>query len=78
MASTTPFFQAFGPLLFGRPARSAVAKLNGSVHSLADLYDLFGHLFNEKLLWSARPPESTAASAFSAPKSPSGRLSPRS
>jgi hypothetical protein len=50
MASTTPFFKAFGPLLFGRPARHATAMLKSGVHSLTDFYDLFGHLFSEKLL----------------------------
>jgi hypothetical protein len=49
MVSTTPFFKAFGPLLFGKPARRASAKLR-RVRSLEDFYDLFGHLFSEKLL----------------------------
>jgi hypothetical protein len=49
MASSTPFFQAFGPLLFGRPARAAARKLQRA-GSLEDLYELFGHLFSEKLL----------------------------
>ena len=49
MASTTPFFKAFGPLLFGRPLRCAAARLKRAA-SLEDLYDLFGHLFSEKLL----------------------------
>lgn len=49
MASTTPFFQAFGPLLFGRPVRHATARLKRA-GSLEDLYELFGHLFSDKLL----------------------------
>ena len=49
MAATTPFFKAFGPLLFGRPAKNAAAKIQASVQSLGDLYELFGDLFSEKL-----------------------------
>ena len=37
MASTTPFFKAFGPLLFGRPPRRALAEIKRSVESLHDL-----------------------------------------
>ena len=51
MASTTPFFKPFGPLLFGRPAaRQAAAQLRQRAGSLVDLYELFGHLFSDKLL----------------------------
>jgi hypothetical protein len=49
MALKTPFFHAFGPLLFGR----AKAKVNQSLHDLHgldDLYSVFGDLFPEKLL----------------------------
>lgn len=49
MASTTPFFQAFGPLLFGRPARKALQTI-GRLDSLQELYGLFGHLFPQRLL----------------------------
>ena len=49
MAATTPFFKAFGPLLFGRPTRNAAAKIKAGVQSLGDLYELFGGLFSEKL-----------------------------
>jgi hypothetical protein len=49
MASRTPFFKAFGPLLFGRRNQSAldsISKLDG----LDDLYAIFGDLFAERLL----------------------------
>ena len=49
MTSSTPFFKAFGPLLFGRPARGAIKKL-ARLSSLQELYELFGHLFPERLL----------------------------
>lgn len=49
MSSSTPFFKAFGPLLFGRPARGAIQKLK-RLNSLQELYELFGHLFPERLL----------------------------
>lgn len=52
MASSTPFFKAFGPLLFGRAARGALKKL-ARLDSLQELYELFGHLFPESLLTSA-------------------------
>ena len=49
MPSSTPFFKAFGPLLFGRPARGAIKKL-ARLNSIQELYELFGHLFPERLL----------------------------
>lgn len=49
MPNRTPFFKAFGPLLFGRPARRAIEKLQ-RFDSLQELYELFGHLFPERLL----------------------------
>lgn len=49
MSTKTPFFQAFGPLLFGRPARGTLRKL-GKLDSLRELYELFGHLLPEGLL----------------------------
>ena len=49
MPATTPFFQAFGPLLFGRPARRALQKIT-RIDSLAELYELFGHLLPARLL----------------------------
>ena len=49
MSSKTPFFKAFGPLLFGRPERKRLEKL-GRMNSLQELYELFGHLLPERLL----------------------------
>src|SRR6266853_86578 len=49
MSRNTPFFRAFGPLLFGRPARRTLQKL-GRLNSLQELYELFGHLLPERLL----------------------------
>src|SRR5450755_753006 len=49
MPNQTPFFQAFGPLLFGRPARAALARLK-KLDSLQELYAIFGELFPQRLL----------------------------
>jgi hypothetical protein len=49
MSSSTPFFKAFGPLLFGRAARRGLRKV-GRVNSLQELYELFGHLIPERFL----------------------------
>lgn len=49
MRNNTPFFQAFGPLLFGRPARTALERLS-KLDSLQELYALFGDLFPQRLL----------------------------
>jgi hypothetical protein len=49
MPSKTPFFKAFGPLLFGRPAKRAFAKL-GRMDALQELYEIFGHLVPDRLL----------------------------
>jgi Transposase DDE domain/Insertion element 4 transposase N-terminal len=49
MTSSTPFFKAFGPLLFGRPERAAIRKL-ARLNSLQEFYELFGHLIPERLL----------------------------
>src|SRR5687767_13936337 len=49
MSSSTPFFKAFGPLLFGRSAKGAMKKI-ARVNSLQELYELFGHLIPERLL----------------------------
>src|SRR5882762_5299301 len=49
MSSSTPFFKAFGPLLFGRPARGALKKI-ARLNSLQGLYELFGHLIPEARL----------------------------
>ena len=49
MPASTPFFKAFGPLLFGRPVRGALRKV-GRLNSLQGLYELFGHLIPEARL----------------------------
>lgn len=49
MSSNTPFFKAFGPLLFGRPGRRTLQKLS-RLNSLQELYEIFGHLLPERLL----------------------------
>jgi hypothetical protein len=49
MSNKTPFFKAFGPLLFGRPARRTLHKLS-RLNSLQELYEIFGHLLPERLL----------------------------
>ena len=49
MAVRTPFFQAFGPLLFGRAPRREVDKVR-RIDSLEQLYGLFGDLIPAKLL----------------------------
>lgn len=49
MALKTPYFKAFGPLLFGSRPKTAVEKLR-SLQSLEDLYAIFGDLLPNKLL----------------------------
>lgn len=49
MGSSTPFFQAFGPLLFGRRPRSQVEMVR-RLSSLEELYGVFGDLFPETML----------------------------
>ena len=49
MALKTPFFKAFGPLLFGR-GKTSVLKSLQDLESLEDLYAIFGHLFEVHLL----------------------------
>lgn len=49
MPNQTPFFQAFGPLLFGRPARATLARVS-KLNSLQELYAIFGDLFPQRLL----------------------------
>jgi hypothetical protein len=49
MALKTPFFHAFGPLLFGR-AKARVNQRLQDLKGLGDLYAVFGDLFPEKLL----------------------------
>jgi hypothetical protein len=49
MPNITPFFQAFGPLLFGRGPRSRIAKVK-RLDSLGELYELFGEFLPDHLL----------------------------
>jgi hypothetical protein len=49
MQPITPFFQAFGPLLFGRRARAQIDKAK-RVGSLGELYELFGEFLPDRLL----------------------------
>lgn len=49
MRSSTPFFQAFGPLLFGRRPGSRVKAVK-AITSLGELYEIFGDLVPEKML----------------------------
>jgi hypothetical protein len=49
MALKTPFFKAFGPLLFGR-GKTSVLKTLTQLESLEDLYAIFGELFVERFL----------------------------
>jgi len=49
MRSSTPFFKAFGPLLFGRRPGHKVKEVK-AIESLGELYEVFGDLVPEKLL----------------------------
>lgn len=49
MRTSTPFFQAFGPLLFGRRPGSKVKEVK-AIESLGELYEVFGDLVPEKML----------------------------
>jgi len=49
MAANTPFFQAFGALLFGRRPRQWIGKVKG-LGSLGELYELFGDMLPDHLL----------------------------
>ena len=64
MSCSTPFFQAFGPLLFSRPARQAMAKL-GRLNSLEELYSAFGDLFPDKLIEPAEQGANSRSRTFS-------------
>jgi Transposase DDE domain len=53
MRHSTPFFAAFGPLLFGRPPRSFNPALRAKVlaaHSLCELREAFGSMIPDALL----------------------------
>lgn len=49
MVNRTPFFQSFGPLLFGRAPRRASEEI-GQIKGLEDLYNLFGDLIPKAML----------------------------
>lgn len=49
MPNITPFFQAFGPLLFGRRPRAAIESVK-RLTALGELYELFGELLPDHLL----------------------------
>jgi hypothetical protein len=49
MPGKTPFFQAFGPLLFGRRARKVAEKVK-QLRSLGEIYELFGEMLPKGLL----------------------------
>ncbi len=49
MPNITPFFQAFGPLLFGRAPRAQMEKIK-RLDSLGELYELFGEFLPDHLL----------------------------
>lgn len=49
MRSSTPFFKAFGPLLFGRRPGHKVREVK-AIESLGELYEVFGDLVPEKML----------------------------
>ena len=63
MSSSTPFFKAFGPLLFGRPARGALQKV-ARLNSLQGLYELFGHLVPEARLAASDAGPNSRARVF--------------
>jgi hypothetical protein len=67
MTNATPFFKAFGPLLFGRPKPNAIRDLLGKVStatSLNDLQQMFGHFIPEALLSRARKDRSSRDRLF--------------
>ena len=49
MPSKTPFFKAFGPLLFGRPTKKSLGELR-RLDGLQELYEIFGHLVPDRML----------------------------
>jgi len=49
MPSRTPFFEAFGALLFGRRPRKLIGKVQ-QLRSLGEIYELFGEMLPERLL----------------------------
>jgi hypothetical protein len=65
MSRKTPFFEAFGPLLFGRPARKAARKA-GRIDALQELYEIFGHLLPARLLEPCEEGANSRERVFSA------------
>jgi hypothetical protein len=49
MPARTPFFEAFGALLFGRRPRKLVGKVQ-QLRSLGEIYELFGEMLPDRLL----------------------------
>src|SRR5262249_52481263 len=64
MSNKTPFFKAFGPLLFGKPERSSLGKIK-RLNSLQELYEIFGHLLPEGLLGAAEQGRGSRERLFS-------------
>jgi len=68
MSYSTPFFQGFSSLLFGRPALSDLEKLLrkvSSLRSLSDFFETFGFLVPEALLQRRSKGESSRQRLFS-------------
>src|SRR5215216_4826982 len=65
MPSKTPFFQAFGPLLFGRPPKSVFDKVE-RLDSLQELYRIFGHLLPDNALAPAEAGSNSRKRLFTA------------
>jgi hypothetical protein len=68
MSHSTPFFQGFSSLLFGRPALSDLEKLLrkvASLRSLSDFFQTFGFLVPEVLLERRPKGESSRQRRFS-------------
>jgi hypothetical protein len=64
MPTKTPFFKEFGPFLFGRPARNIFQKLK-KIDWMEELYELFGHMFPERLLEPAEAGTNSRERIFS-------------
>jgi hypothetical protein len=67
MRLPTPFFKAFGPLLFGRRPLSEVDKLlrdTASLHSLSQYQEAFGDLIPEALLSRTKEKENSRERIF--------------
>src|ERR1700712_2465075 len=67
MRQATPFFKAFGPLLFGKPARSSVQKLLDSLdgtNAISQLQGAFGHLIPQAHLAREKKDKSSRERIF--------------